>query len=569
MRDTVATWAKRADTALILPEGAPLSYADLTTQALDFDDMLQGLGIVNQTAAVLCDSVRLSAIAAFATALENTFCPVSPAYRGARLLPQIRLLDATVVLTDDPVTFDAAPSPKVLIDGHDFTAKSHDLSGMQPRPPSSARIAMLTAGSSGTPKRIGYDMGQLANTAAINAAHFQIGPGTRYLCPMPLSHAHGLISILWVTLVAGGCVILMPGNLAATHAALLDHAPTCLSGVPTIHADLADLIEKDGRRPSGLRFARSSSAPLNYTMVGRIEQAYGCPLVETYGLTETTSVVVANALDDRRVGAVGRVIGDTTAAVLDQNKVAAQGQGELLLKGKSLIAPDDSDAFHDGWFRTGDLAEIDADGFIRIIGRQKEMIKRGGLSVFLSEPDGAIQSLPGVVAARSFALNHARLGEDLVAVVELAPGVAMSGAQILTQIATALPRYKLPSDVRVVDALPRTEVGKIVRSRVAETFAPLFATPEPVSTPQPSKILPEILEFCAEEMQVDASEITQEEPIFDTGALDSFSIEALLMLIDAQAGLKLDIADLETAQVASVQDLVALIDARQGAKTHA
>jgi acyl-CoA synthetase (AMP-forming)/AMP-acid ligase II len=242
-----------------------------------------------------------------------------------------------------------------------------------------------------------------------------------------------------------------------------------------------------GRRPANesLRFFRSSSAPLPASAIGELEALFGAPLVETYGLTETASMICSNPLPPgtRKLGSVGVAFGaEIRIADEDGGGLPTHKTGEILVRGPSVIKTygfdDDAlpGAFAGDWLRTGDLGYMDEDGYLFIVGRTKELIKRGGLSIYPAEVDNVLTSHPGVAEAVTFSIAHPTLGEELVAAVVPRANASPTDALLRTYVAGQLSTYKVPAKILVIEAIPKNETGKILRremsNRLIEHFRP-------------------------------------------------------------------------------------------------
>jgi acyl-CoA synthetase (AMP-forming)/AMP-acid ligase II len=250
--------------------------------------------------------------------------------------------------------------------------------------------------------------------------------------------------------------------------------------VPTIHQML--LMRHRGERPPGsrkLRFIRSSSSALSPEVMRRLESSFGAPVLEAYGMTEASHQMASNPLPpaERKPGTVGRETG-IRVGVMDEHGrlLAAAEQGEVVIQGPSVIDayannPEaNARSFTDGWFRTGDQGVLDADGYLSLIGRLKEMINRGGEKIAPREIDDVLLQHPSVGEAVAFGLPHERWGEEVAAAVVL-KGEA-SEKDLLAFARERLADYKVPRKLFIVERIPRTATGKIQRRAVADALGP-------------------------------------------------------------------------------------------------
>ncbi|RKR43241.1 acyl-CoA synthetase (AMP-forming)/AMP-acid ligase II [Paraburkholderia sp. BL17N1] len=351
--------------------------------------------------------------------------------------------------------------------------------GLEPAPSDTA-LLMKTSGSTGNPKVVELTHSNiLASTQSI-ATMFSLRPEDRCLNLMPMFHVHGLLSASVASLIAGSSVVCVKSFDASE---TIDYVgrlgPTWLTAAPTMHlAILRELDARGIRMPASsnaLRFARSSSAPMPLDVIQRLEDAYGAPLIETYGLTESSSLITSNPLPPgkRKVGSVGRPVG-AEIRVLDAKMVDARAGevGEVVVRGPSVItqystAGDQSNAFYDGWLRTGDGGYLDADGYLYITHRLKEVIKRGGNQVVPTEVDAHLRSHAGVLEAVTFGIAHPTLGEDVAAALVVENAAAFDTTQARRKLADQISLYKVPSHLFIVAELPKNHMGKIIRNEVA------------------------------------------------------------------------------------------------------
>jgi oxalate---CoA ligase len=346
-------------------------------------------------------------------------------------------------------------------------------------------MLMATSGTTSKPKLVPLSHANVLAAAGAIGSAFSLGPGDLCLDPMPLHHVHGLISAALSSLLAGAAVHCTDGFAPAEIDILLrDLRPSWFTASPTMHLALREHYDQAGTRPppGRLRFFRSSSAPLPPSAISALEALFQAPLIETYGLTETASVVCSNPLPPatRKQGSVGFALGSEIRVVDSAGVDCEPGSvGEIAIRGPSVITAYAGNAapesFLDGWLLTGDIGRLDEDRYLFIVGRTKEVIKRGGLSVYPAEVDDALTALPGVAEAATFAVPHPTLGEDVVAAIVARAGFAAQEATLRAEIGRRLSTYKVPSVILIVPSIPKNEMGKIIRRQVASEFAAAFA----------------------------------------------------------------------------------------------
>ena len=253
--------------------------------------------------------------------------------------------------------------------------------------------------------------------------------------------------------------------------------PTYFGASPAVYQailDRAGSSEELCHRPP-LRFVRSAAAPLPSSLREGVEALFGVPVLEAYALTEAGLVTaVTEEHAGRKPGSVGRSVGPSLAIVDVSGRPLPTGSvGEIVVEGPGVMAGYDGDpeatsaAFFGPWLRTGDLGWLDVDGDLRITGRLKEQINRGGEKISPREVDEALLAHPAVAEAAAFGVAHPRLGEDLAAVVVLRPGAAVAPASLRAVVAARLAPFKVPSRIVFRDAIPRNAAGKVPRNGLA------------------------------------------------------------------------------------------------------
>lgn len=403
-------------------------------------------------------------------------------------------------------------------------------------------VLMRTSGTTAQPKLVGLTHANiLAATVAMQVA-FELSESDICLTPMPLHHVHGLMAAALSTLTVGAsihcCETFSPRSFDQ---ALRDYAPTWLTAAPALHIAMSDYYAGQNSEPSirTLRCFRSSSAPLPPASMARLEELYTAPLLETYGLTETASTLCSNRLPPRKrkLGSVGHAIGADLKIVDPQGRELSAGHdGEVILKGPGVIGEyignQPADAFLDGYLRTGDIGRVDGDGYLYIVGRLKEVIKRGGHSVFPLEIDNALLGHPAVAEAVTFSIPHPTLGEDVLAAIVPKAGSVALPSSIREGVAGVLSGYKVPTRVLVVEAIPRNAIGKVLRRGMPSLLANQLA-PARVAATQPTERT--LLAIWLEIIQRDDIGVTDN--VFEFGA-DPLRAEMAAAKIDQRFGVR-------------------------------
>jgi acyl-CoA synthetase (AMP-forming)/AMP-acid ligase II len=226
-----------------------------------------------------------------------------------------------------------------------------------------------------------------------------------------------------------------------------------------------------------LRFIRSSSSSLPSRVMQELEAAFDCPVIESYGMTEASHQMTSNRLPPgkRKAGSVGVAAGpEVRLMAADGSFAAPSDEGEIVIRGPNVTAgyvnnpTANADSFRDGWFRTGDLGRFDADGYLTIEGRLKEIINRGGEKISPREVDEALMAHPAVAQAIAFAMPHAKLGEDVAAAVVLREGAATDERALRDFLAGRLADFKVPRRIILLDEIPKGATGKLQRIGLAQ-----------------------------------------------------------------------------------------------------
>ncbi|KQQ00658.1 MULTISPECIES: long-chain-fatty-acid--CoA ligase [unclassified Rathayibacter] len=342
-------------------------------------------------------------------------------------------------------------------------------------------VIQYTSGTTGTPK--GAELTHLnltANAAQSRAWVPQVRRGDCVVyAVLPMFHAYGLTLCLTFAMSMGARLVLFPKfDPDLVLKVVRKHPATFLPAVPPIAERLAARARERGESLRGIEIAISGAMPLDPELVESFEELTGGTLVEGYGLSETSPVLMANPVGPtRRAGTVGLPLPGTDVRIVDPEDpevdVAPGAQGELVVRGPQVFRgyhrkPEESAASFtaDGWFRTGDIATIDEDGFVRLVDRIKELIITGGFNVSPSEVEEVLRRLPAVRDAAVVGLPDPHSGEAVAAAVVLEPGASFDPAEARAVVREALTPYKVPKRIVVVDELPTSMIGKVLRREV-------------------------------------------------------------------------------------------------------
>jgi long-chain acyl-CoA synthetase len=343
-------------------------------------------------------------------------------------------------------------------------------------------ILTYTSGTTGRMKGVMLTNDNLLANARACLEAVKLHEGDRLLVFLPMFHSLTQMVCLVTPVLAALSVVLLPGvDKAAITRALKRHRPTIFLAVPAIYAAMAE------RRPGALvrwlnpvRLYICGGAPLPMDVQQRFEAAWGRPLCEGYGLSEASPVVSFNPVEgERRAGSVGRPLpGVEVKVLLESGAVAAAGEiGELAVRGPNVMAgyferPEETAAAMKGeWLLTGDLARLDEDGYIYIVGRRKEMLIYRGMNVYPREVEEVLSAHPEVSEAAVVGIEDSGTGEVPHAAVSLRPGATATERDLRLWCRERLARYKVPRSIRLFASLPKNATGKILKSEIKETLA--------------------------------------------------------------------------------------------------
>jgi malonyl-CoA/methylmalonyl-CoA synthetase len=352
--------------------------------------------------------------------------------------------------------------------------------------PDAVAALLYTSGTTGKPKGALITHRNLADSAAALAAVWQLGTGDVLLHALPLYHAHGLLTSINTMLAAGGSILLLPAFDAAQVLSALP-STTVMMGVPTHYARLLREPAFAAAVTPSFRLFISGSAPLPLALADQFHQRTGRRIVERYGLTEAAIVTALPAGADR-TGWVGWPLDGVAVrvATADGTRASLAATGVLETRGHNVFAGylnqpgADRDAFtEDGWFITGDVAEIDGTGCVRLLDRARDLVITGGLNVYPREVEIVLDGLPGIAQAAVFGVPHEDFGEAVVAAVELAPGARFDEALAIAAARASLAAYKTPKRIIAVPEIPRNGMGKVLKAELRAQFGTLFVPPKP------------------------------------------------------------------------------------------
>jgi long-chain acyl-CoA synthetase len=332
-------------------------------------------------------------------------------------------------------------------------------------------VILYTSGTTGQPKGAELTHGNLtSNTEVARTDIIGATPDDVIFGGLPLFHAFGQTAGLNVAVASGACLTLLP-RFEAGHALriIAGHRVTIFEGV-TMYVALLHAPGPADYDVSTLRMCIFGGAALPVEVLRGFEEAFGCQVLEGYGLSETSPVASFNFADrERKPGSIGTPIRGVQMRVVDKDDhEVPQGEvGEILIRGPNVMKgywhrPEaTAEAIRDGWFHTGDLARVDEDGYFYIVDRKKDLIIRGGYNVYPREIEEVLYEHPAVAEAAVIGLPHPALGEEVGAAVALKPGAVITAEELRDYVKGQVAAYKYPRHVWIMDALPKGPTGKI------------------------------------------------------------------------------------------------------------
>jgi long-chain acyl-CoA synthetase len=451
--------------ALVWDDGA-LTFDELEGRARAFSEVLATRGV--------------KAGDRIALAIGNHWTFAVALLAGWKLGATMAPLDALLTPAERAdIVSDLAPA--LVVEGTEVVAT---VSGPRARPaPAEERSAgpalvLYTSGSTGRPK--GALLSHTALTLAIDSwvgPVMALTPGDVVLATLPLAHSFGLNGALLAPLLTGATVALVERFAPDTVvAAIRRQRVTVFPGVATMFRRLLDSAALDDSDLSSIRLAVSGAAPCPWELATAWRARTGIRIVRGYGMTELFRPISYGATDTTESpDAIGRAVPGVEIRIVDETGRPVLGgeAGELWIKSPSAMecyvnAPAETrEVLVDGWFRTGDVATVSADGLVTIVGRVRERILRGGYSVFPSEVEAVLLTHPAVAEAAVVGVHHPELGEEVAAFVTLRPGVAAEPEELIAHCRQRLAAFKYPRRLSVLDSLPRSTTGKILKSRLS------------------------------------------------------------------------------------------------------
>ena len=474
--------------ALLCPEGDDMSYAqlDAAVQRMAGALLARGVGVGDRVLVQVPKTPQAVALYLACLKIGAVYTPINTAYTEREVAYFLADAEpALFVASDDSVgaggvpveTLDAAGGGSLA----ELAAASQPVATTTPRDDSDLAALIYTSGTTGRAKGAMLSHGNLFSNAATLCDYWGWRGGDVLLHALPIFHVHGLFVALHCAFLTGTPVIFLPRFDAGAVIREMARA-TVLMGVPTFYSRLLAQPEFDVAACAHMRLFISGSAPLTAQTFAAFEERTGKRILERYGMSETV-MISSNPLDGERVaGTVGFALPEVDVRIADADgQPLPRGQvGGIEVRGPNVFAgywrmPEKTAAEFraDGFFVTGDLGEMDADGRIAIVGRSKDLVISGGYNVYPKEVEALLDDLPGVVESAVVGVPHADFGEAVLAVVVAEEHIGT--AQVDAFLKGRLARYKQPKQVVRVPELPRNAMGKVQKQALRERFRDIMA----------------------------------------------------------------------------------------------
>ena len=480
--------------------GAPgrdwMTYGDLKVLTLNVRQALRaaGIGAQDRVAIVLPNGPEMAA--AFVTVAQSTTtAPLNLAYKEDEFAFYLKDLKAKAIIVetgyDGPARSVAKRFDMIVIEltatdpAGSFTLSTTATGNAADTLPASDDVALIlhTSGTTSRPKIVPLLQSNVAASAVNVRESLALTRDDCCLNVMPLFHIHGLIAAVSGSLAAGASISCAPGFDALKFYSWLEEVnPSWYTAVPTMHQAILARAPRNAAiiENARLRFLRSSSSSLPGPVMTELANTFGAPVVEAYGMTEAAHQMCCNPIEPGRQkpGAVGLPAGPEVRIAHEVENRLINGVGEISISGSNVTPGYEAnpeaneknffEAEGKRWFRTGDQGEFDEDGFLSLTGRLKEIINRGGEKISPLEVDGILSDHPAVGQCVTFAVPHAKLGEDVSAAVVLKEGQSATDREIRDFASQRLAPFKVPRKILILDEIPKGATGKLQRIGLAE-----------------------------------------------------------------------------------------------------
>jgi oxalate---CoA ligase len=501
--DTIAKLVERGDAnapALAAPGRSALSYAALCALIERTARSLRALGILpdDRVAIVLPNGPEMAS-AFLAVASIATAAPLNPGYRLGEFDFYLSDLNARALLIfagmDSPAREVADRREIPIIELEVDPAKPAGEFSLHSRGPAQARaggggpggpddiaLVLHTSGTTSRPKMVPLSHRNVTASAINISRTLRLSPEDVCLNIMPLFHIHGLIGAVLSSIAAGASIACAPNFDALKFFRwFAETNPTWYTAVPSMHQAIINRAARNAEviAAGRLRLIRSSSSSLPPQAMQELEKVFGAPVIEAYGMTEAAHQMASNPLPPgkRFAGSVGIAAGPEIAIMNDAGDILKTREiGEVVIRGRNVTAgyhnnPDaNARGWTGGWFRTGDEGYLDEAGYLRLTGRLKEMINRGGEKITPLEIEVALLDHPAVAQAVAFAMPHPLLGEEIAAAIVLREDLNADEQELREFVSARLAQFKVPRKIVFLETIPKGPTGKLQRIGLAKVL---------------------------------------------------------------------------------------------------
>jgi long-chain acyl-CoA synthetase len=480
--------AEHPDQAALRMDDLVIGYGQFRAAAGRLRALLESAAVApGDRVGIMLPNVPAFPIALYgALAADAVVVPMNPLLKGREIAYYLGDSGARVLFAWHPFADEAtkgtadAGAELIIVDDPDMRGL---LDPMTPALSSPRRgdnddaVILYTSGTTGRPKGAQLSHAALGRNAEITAQTLlKNSTSDVTMGCLPLFHVFGLTCGLNATVAAAGTLTLLPRFEPAKALDIIERdAVTIFAGVPTMYAAILHHPGADPAKAATLRLCISGGASLPVEILRGFEEKFGCMILEGYGLSETSPVASFNHPDkERKAGSIGTPIEGVELRLVDDagQDVPAGAVGEIAIRGHNVMKgywgkPEaTAQAIPDGWFRTGDMARVDEDGYFYIVDRKKDLIIRGGYNVYPREIEEVLHEHPAVAEAAVVGIPHASLGEEVGAAVAVKPGTSATPDELRAFVKDRVAAYKYPRHVWLVEALPKGPTGKILRREI-------------------------------------------------------------------------------------------------------
>ena len=480
--------------ALTSESSPPLLYKDLKSFVNKIASQLAGNGISNKDrAAIVLPNGPFMASSFLTLSSYMSAAPLNPSYKTNEYEFYLKDLNPKIVIVEPNSSNEVVGVAKNLnIPVCEIKIKKDDPSGLfnlfdieseyQLPEENDEGLVLHTSGTTSRPKIVPLTNKNIYSSAENISKSLNLSEVDHCLNIMPLFHIHGLIAILAASIRSGASICASNGFNALKFLELAKSEKiTWYSGVPTMHQAILLRAEKNLElaKNLNLRLIRSSSASLPPAVFEKLNNVFGCSVIEAYGMTEATHQMTSNPLPPKKQkpGFVGIPAGPEVCIMDEKDKILDQGEtGEVCIKGDNVTLGYDNNpeanknSFTNGWFRTGDQGYFDQNGYLKISGRLKEIINKGGEKISPLEVDNVLMDHPLIEQAVCFGYEDKMLGEDIAAAIIVKEGKNCSETDVKTYAQEKLAKFKIPKKIFFVNEIPKGATGKLQRNVLAKNF---------------------------------------------------------------------------------------------------